>query len=282
MAERHTEHFKWQSESVTPQRSGNLAVRKGLTASGFQRAKKTEYWDHWCFQVLKFTFPYSNSHLNFKYSQLSTSLYSQSWALSLGSEVFTLFFMLMLTGEDLSWHLTRRLNASTTQLCSLQWVTLPWKRLRRADSYWVKVGWGTTGETIQLRRANNTTTVVSKPTHYSLNFSKSCWPHWGHWRGGHVRASCLMLPTLSLGLVTDLDRAPSCGTTAHSERAAGSRSPWLAMPQDPPGRVTGSLPGPSCLGEWLHQDSAWPGYIKELCGFPSRSWAYNSPLWLTG
>ena len=74
MAERHTEHFKWQSESVTPQRSGNLAVRKGLTASGFQRAKKTEYWDHWCFQVLKFTFPYSNSHLNFKYSQLSTSL----------------------------------------------------------------------------------------------------------------------------------------------------------------------------------------------------------------
>ena len=106
MAERHTEHFKWQSESVTPQRSANLAVRKGLTASGFQRAKKTEYWDHWCFQVLKFTFPYSNSHLNFKYSQLSTSLYSQSWALSLGSEVFTLFFMLMLTGEDLSWHLT--------------------------------------------------------------------------------------------------------------------------------------------------------------------------------
>lgn len=74
MAERHTEHFKRQSESVTPQRSGNLAVRKGLTASGFQRAKKREYWDHWCFQALKFTFPYSNSQLNFKSSQLSTSL----------------------------------------------------------------------------------------------------------------------------------------------------------------------------------------------------------------
>ena len=41
MAERYTEHFKVGKESVTLQKSGNLAVRKGPTPSGFQRAENT-------------------------------------------------------------------------------------------------------------------------------------------------------------------------------------------------------------------------------------------------